>query len=76
MRNQKITIKVDEKNPQPVEIIAKSIIDIAKAFKQLKTSSLNERAIILLLNDMTGVSKTDIRTILIAAPKLAEYYLK
>lgn len=75
-RKQVVTIKSDEKNPEPLEIIAKSIIDISRGFQRLNESRLKRRVIVLLLHDMTGVSVTHINTILDAAPKLEDHFTK
>lgn len=75
-RKQVVTIKSDDKNPEPLEIIAKSIIDVSKAFKRLNESRLKRRVIVLLLQDMTGISINSINTILDAVPKMEEHFLK
>lgn len=75
---QSINIKTDEKNPQPVELIAESIIEIAAAFQKINSSRLNKRAIILLLHDAIGTSKIgkkEIELVLDYAPKLAEHFI-
>jgi len=73
---QQITIKTNEQNPEPLELIAKSIIELAEAFKKIESSPLKRHTIILLLKDQTGLPQRDIIKILDAAPKLAEYYVK
>lgn len=74
---QTITVKSDEKNPEPIEIIARAIIDISAAYKKLENSRVKKRVIVLLLKDMTqGVGITDIEIILDAVPKLESYFLK
>ncbi len=74
-----VSIKTDEENPQPVELIAESILEIAEAFKKINSSRLNKKAIVLLLQDAIGVSKInkrEIELVLEYAPKLAEIFLK
>lgn len=73
---QQITIKTNEQNPEPLELIAKSIIELSEAFKKIDSSPLKRHTIILLLKDQTGLPQRDIIKILDAAPKLAEYYVK
>lgn len=73
---QTVTIKRDEKEPESMELVAKAILDIDAAFKRVSASGLRQRAITLLLYDMTKVSMGDIRAILDAAPKLADTYLR
>lgn len=62
--------------PETTEILADAIVRLAEAHAKLKAGGLNEKAIILLLNDMTKVGKNDIKKILDAIPRLRGYYLK
>lgn len=76
-KTQTITVKSNEENPEPVELIAQAVIDIAAAFKRLENSRVKKRVIVLLLKDMThGIGITEIETILDAVPKLETYFLK
>jgi hypothetical protein len=75
-KSQTITIKTDEENPEPMEIIAKSIIEISNAFEKMNNSRLKRRVILLLLRDMTNISISDIDVILNAAIKLKDHFLK
>lgn len=75
-RTTEVTVKRDEKNPEPLEIIASAIIEVADACIKLNTSKLNRRAVLLLLKDMTGLPMSDIGKVLDAAPKLKDTYLK
>lgn len=75
-QDQVITVKVNEQNPEPLNVIAESIIEVSEAFKRVQSSNLTERAIVLLLQDMTGLSQRDIKSVLEAAPKLSHYYTK
>lgn len=79
MPKQTITIDTKEENPEPVEIIADSILKVAEGFQKLNDSRLSRRAIILLLHDAIGVtyiSKRQIGYVLDYAPKLKDYYVK
>lgn len=71
-----IIVKKDEVNPEPLEVIAKSIIEVADACAKMNSSKLNRRAILLLLKDLTGLPMADIGKVLDAAPKLKDHYLK
>lgn len=75
---QTVSIKTDDKDAQPMELIAKSIIDISTAFEKIKNSKLQKRAIILLLYDACNgkIGKRDIELIIDTAPKLAKIYTK
>ena len=51
MATKTITVKTDEENPEPVEIIAEAIIEISKAMGRINNGRLSKRAIILLIHD-------------------------
>jgi len=76
MGKQTVTIKTDEENPEPIELIAQAIIDLSDAFKKIESSRLTKRAIILLIKDRCYVNMKDIEIILDIAPKLKDYYIK
>lgn len=61
--------------PETTEILAEAIVRIGDAHQKLKASGLNEKAIILLLHDLTKVSRTDVKKVLDALPRLRGYYL-
>lgn len=78
-KTKTVTVKTDEKNPEPLELIARSIIEVAAAFKKIEDSKLNQRVIVLLLSDMLksrGIGINQIEAILWAAPRLESHYLK
>lgn len=78
--NQTITVKVNEENPEPLEVIAESIIQVADAFCKVKNSRLSQRAILLLIKDIIPpkykVGMTEIQEVLNAAAKLKQHYIK
>jgi MinD superfamily P-loop ATPase len=76
LKSKTITIKTNEENPEPLELIAKSIIDIAQGFERLKSSKLKQRVIVLLIRDKTGVSITDIERVLDVASDLKKHFIK
>lgn len=74
-----IKIKKDEETPESVELLAKSIIQVAEGFEQVKNSPLSRRALIVLLQDGIGVSKitkSQIALVLEALPRLKAWYIK
>lgn len=74
-----IKIKKDEENPESVELLAKSIIQVSEGFKKFSNSQLNEKALILLLQDGIGVSKitkSQVKLVLDALPRLIGWYIK
>lgn len=76
--SKKVTVKQSEKPEEeiPVEVLATHIAKLAEVGKQLKESRLSQRAIVLLLNDATGIGKPAIAQILEAIPDLKRRYLK
>lgn len=75
----KTQIVKDEKIQIPVQIMEQSIVDVAKAARQLKNSRITQRAIVLLIQDELGVrniSKDQIANVLDAAAELDKVYLR
>lgn len=68
-------IVTNQENPEPLELIADSIIEIAEAFKKIQKSKLSQRVILLLLNDQTGLPLKEIKLILDTVPKLGDNYI-
>ena len=75
-KTQSITVKVNETNPEPLEVLAKAIIEISDAFIKIQNGPLQRRTIVLLLKDYTGLAGRDIERVLDAAPKLKTFYIK
>ena len=73
---KQITVKKDIENPEPTELIAKSIIQLSDAIEKFQKGPLKERTILVLLNDMTNVPMGTIQKILKAIPSLKKDYLK
>ena len=73
-----IRVKKNEENPESTEVLAESIIKIAKGFEKLQKEFTDE-GLVSLINDLPecrGVGKTAIRQILCALPTLKGYYLR
>ena len=74
-----IRIKKDELNPESVELLAKSVIQVAEGFQKVLDSSLSQRALIVLLQHGIGqgkITKAQIRLVLEALPRLKAWYIK
>ena len=74
-----IKIKKDEFNPESVELLAKSIVQVAEGFNDFLNSSLSMEALIVLLQHKLGISninKKQIRLVLESLPKLKAWYIK
>lgn len=76
---QNIKVIKDEVNPETPEVLAASIIKIAKGLEILTAGPLKEHGLIALLKDMPGmqnVGKTEIRLVLENLKKLRSYYIR
>lgn len=76
---KQITVKVNEENPEPLDILAKSIIDVSEGFERINKSKLTRKAIVILLQNAIGssrISQTNINDVLDYAPKLKSIYTK
>lgn len=76
MKTQKPLVKLDEINPEPVEIIAASILEIAQAMKALNSTRLKRSVIVTLIHDRSKIGKRDIELVLNNLASLEEDYLK
>jgi uncharacterized protein with von Willebrand factor type A (vWA) domain len=62
--------------PETKEILAEAITRIGNSVAVLNSNGLNKRAIVLLLQDATGLKRSDITLILDALPKLRGWYCR
>ena len=62
-------------DPKSDETVAEAIVKLSEGFAALTKTGLNRRAIILLLQDITGVPKRQIDAVLAAIPQLKTQYL-
>lgn len=79
MQKKQIKIVKDQQNPESVELLAKSIVQIANAFEQILNSSLKMKTFEVLLLDMIGagkINRTQIRLVLENLPRLKAWYIK
>jgi hypothetical protein len=76
MPKRTVTVKQDDEKPVEVEVLAQAIVDIGNAAKRLASSRLNRRAVVVLLNDMTGIAKGTIEVVLNSLEQLEMRYLK
>lgn len=78
MRNStpRVVIEDNDETPLEVEILQKHIVKISDSFAKALRGGLKLETIVLLVHDKTKISRTDIRAILTALPKLRETYTK
>lgn len=60
----------------PTEILAQSIVNLSEGMKKIQDSILTERAILVLLKDLTGLPQKDIKAVLDGLAGLEKTYLK
>lgn len=72
----KVIVKRNVENPEPVEIIAQSIIDIADAMKRIEVAALSRRAIVCLIKDQSGLPARDINCVLDCLRDLKADFIK
>lgn len=72
------TIKQNPDEPVPTEVLADSIKEIAEGIRHLRTGRLNDRALILLIQDAAAgpLSKSDIRLVLDSIDSLEKTFLR
>ena len=74
-----IKMKKNEEEPESQELLAASVIKVAEGFEKMLKSPLKNRALEVLLHDAIGagkISRTQIRLVLEALPRLKAWYVK
>lgn len=67
------------KNPEdeiPVEVLERSIVEIAEGMRRINATRLNRRALVALIQDSSGLPKTKIEIVLNTLGDLESIYLK
>lgn len=67
---------VKSEPPESKEILAEAIVRLGESLEKLNKNGLNRRAIVILLQDATQISKRDINAILDAIPQLQGWYCR
>ena len=75
MHKVDVVVAVGEE-PIQFEVLQAEILKLSNVGKQIENSRLTQRAIILLLHDLTKVPRAHIKYILNALPALEGKYLK
>lgn len=71
-----VSVKKDEQNPEPVELIAKSIIELSEGMRRINATRLTRKSLVILLNAHSKVGKADIEIILNCLTELETIFLK
>lgn len=70
-----ITVKKSEP-PESKEILADAIIRISDGLSQLQRSGLNNKAIMVLVKDATGLAMRDIKLVIDSLARLKGWYCR
>lgn len=73
-KKPKLKIKQDPEEEIPTEIIAKSIVNLSDGFQKLLKGGLRFETVVILLHDVTKISKREIRNILGELPRLKQRF--
>lgn len=79
VKKQKVVVKLNEENPEPVELIAKSIVSVSEGMQKINNAGLTRRALIVLLQDAIGagnISRNQIELVLDHLGTLKQRYCK
>lgn len=81
-----VIVKQDDADPQPIEVIAGAIKAIADGMRAMRSTRLNDRALVLLVQDAAPaygarhnkkkVSASEVRSVLAGIEALEREYLK
>jgi hypothetical protein len=73
---KKVIVKQDAEKPVEVEVLAQAIVEIGKAAKRLAASSLNRKAVVVLLSHQTGLGQGVVKAVLDGIADLESTYLR
>jgi hypothetical protein len=76
MKKPTVKVVTNDQNPEPFEIIASSIIEVARGMKALNASRLKRSAIVALIHDRSKLGKTQIEIVLNNLEALERDWLK
>ena len=72
-----MTIRVKKSDPpESTEILADSIVRISEALTKLEASGVNHKAIVILIQAATKLSRRDIEAVLDVQKRLAGWYCR
>ena len=70
-----VEIVKDEKNPIPIKVFEKAIVEIAEGYKKILASGVKRETIAVLIKDKTGISKADVHRVLDSIDSLRKDWL-
>ena len=75
-RMRKVNVIQNDESPVSADVLAEAIIEIAAAMKQIASSRLNRKALMVLVNYKTGVGMSSVSAVLDSLDSLERNYLK
>ena len=72
----RVKVKKSADKPETTEILAEAIVRIGEAFAKLQESGLNRKAIVILIQAETKLSRQQINLVLNALTQLRGWYCK
>ena len=73
---ERATVQQDPEEIIQRPVLAKAIVEIAVGFQKILASGLNERAIVCLVHESSGVGKPDIRAVLKGLTQLKQDFCR
>ena len=73
---RKLVVTQQDDKPVKVEVLAQAIVDLGNASKRLAASSLNRKAVVVLLAHQTGLGQGVVKTVLEGISELEATYLR
>ena len=70
------TVIKDGEEPQPIEILESSIVEIAKGFKRVQASRITRETLVTLIESKCNAGKPAIRDVLNTLDSLESLFLK
>lgn len=76
MKTPTVIVKQNEQAPEPAEVIASAIVEIANGMKKLNSTRLKRRAIVTLIHENSKIGRGDIEIVLNNLEALEQTWLK
>jgi len=73
---KRIRVEQDAEKVVSTPVLAQSIVDISESLSKLRALGLNQRAIVVLIQNGTNLSKRDIRAVLDSMDQFRGWYCK
>lgn len=75
MKKEKVKVTQEVGNEVPTEVLAKSIVEISNSMKKLRSTKLNDKALLVLIQADCKESQSTIKSVMASIENLATTYL-